>query len=495
MSLPASAYSFEKKERTISRDEMNLAEFPLAVLSTRADPHVKTLEFEDIVVSKNGEKIERKWVITSADKFGLPTASDDEVLLGLMKLTVDDGFRATKIHFTRYELLRILKWTTEGRSYSRLQNALDRLSGVRIKATNAFFDNETKSHSTKNFGIIDAYEINDGRDSNPKPSFFIWSEELFHSFQVGFIKKLDLDFLLQLKSAVTKRLFRYLDKHFWYKAKVQISLFTLAHEKIGISRNYKYASSLKQQLEPAIEELLALGFLSKCEYTGQGRGTEIILYASRGKPRVLGNEKNSVEKNSDNENYEVLKSSGTEEMLGKLVARGLREPQARALLLAKQESQVARMSKIIDYFDSLVRSGSHLVSRSPVGFLYRAVEDPDRFVLPGEKRDETIKTQARVAKGQLLDSRQETLTFAVALQSEYCAARQAELHRIRENIETGLEQKLRIEVENSQKKFKGLISEGRYEESVRHGIEEKLLRLFAFPEYAEWVALEKKRSH
>ena len=76
--------------RLISRDEMNLAEFPLAVLSTRSDPNVKTLEFQDTVRGKNGEVIDRKWIITGADKFGLPTASDEEVLLGLLKLTVDD---------------------------------------------------------------------------------------------------------------------------------------------------------------------------------------------------------------------------------------------------------------------------------------------------------------------------------------------------------------------------------------------------------------------
>jgi len=141
----------------VSRDEMNLAEFPLTVLSKRADPSVKTLEFSDVVKGKNGEPLNRTWIITGADKFGLPTSSDDEVLLGLLKLTADDGLRSRKVHFTRYELLKILRWSTEGRSYSRLQNALDRLSGVRIKATNAFYDNETKLHSTRNFGIIDAY--------------------------------------------------------------------------------------------------------------------------------------------------------------------------------------------------------------------------------------------------------------------------------------------------------------------------------------------------
>jgi plasmid replication initiation protein len=214
----------------ISRDEMNLAEFPLTVLSKRSDPSVKTLEFSDSVKGKNGDVINRKWIITGADKFGLPTSSDDEVLLGLLKLTADDGLRNPKIFFTRYELLKILRWTTEGRSYVRLQNALDRLSGVRIKATNAFYDNESKLHSTRNFGILDAYEINDGRDT--RPSFFTWSEVLFKSFQVGFIKKLDLEFYLDLQSAVSKRLYRYLDKHFWYRSRMQVNLFVLAHEKI-----------------------------------------------------------------------------------------------------------------------------------------------------------------------------------------------------------------------------------------------------------------------
>ena len=78
----------------VSRDEMNLAEFPLTVLSTRVDPKIKTLEFSDFQKGKDGELTERKWIITGADKFGLPTATDDDVILGLIRLTMDDGFRS-----------------------------------------------------------------------------------------------------------------------------------------------------------------------------------------------------------------------------------------------------------------------------------------------------------------------------------------------------------------------------------------------------------------
>ena len=133
-----------------SRDEMNLAEFPLAVLSTRANPKLKTLEFEDSQRLPSGEVVQRKWVITGTDKFGLPTSTDDDVLLGLMRMSMDQGFRERKVCFTRYELLKTLRWSTEGRSYTRLTKSLDRLSGVRIRAANAFFDNSSKSYQTKN---------------------------------------------------------------------------------------------------------------------------------------------------------------------------------------------------------------------------------------------------------------------------------------------------------------------------------------------------------
>ena len=278
-----------------SRDEMNLAEFPLAVLSTRVNPGLKTLEFTDTHRSQSGELVERKWIITGADKFGLPTSTDDDVVLGLMRLSMAQGFRERKVYFTRYELLKTLRWSTEGRSYKRLIRSLDRLSGVRIRSTNSFYDNSSKAYQTCNFGLIDAYEINDeraiagvrksapsaasiGPDELPK-SFFIWSEALFDSFKAGYIKKLDLDLYFQLTSAVSRRLYRYLDKHFYYKGTIERTLLPFAFEKLGLSRTYKYVSSVRQQIEPALEELIRVGFLADYEVSGRG-GASTIRFIS-----------------------------------------------------------------------------------------------------------------------------------------------------------------------------------------------------------------------
>ena len=470
----------------VSRDEMNLAEFPLTVLSKRVDPTVKTLEFSDYVKGKNGELLNRKWIITGADKFGLPTSSDDEVLLGLLKLTADDGLQNRTVHFTRYELLKILRWTTEGRSYSRLQNALDRLSGVRIKATNAFYDNETKLHSTRNFGIIDAYEINDGRDT--RPSFFSWSEVLFKSFQVGFIKKLDLEFYLDLQSAVSKRLYRYLDKHFWYRSRMQVNLFVLAHEKIGISRNYVYASSLRQQLEPALEELRDKGMLSDFEFVGKGKSTEVVLVAAHAPKKTIGtnSEQKPTQQDSMGPDHESLAKA--------LMDRGIAEKQARKLTAGQGRDALERMQAIITHFDFLVASNSLLVSRSPTGFLYRAIERPFEFPLPGDKKQNSSNDgndrAAKISGGASQASIKETATSRaskVDLEVEYLLARKTELDRILSVASPEDQSGLRSEVETALQKLRAHISPQRFVEAVQHGVEQRLLEHYGFPDFDAWI--------
>jgi plasmid replication initiation protein len=491
----------QQPPRQLSRDEMNLAEFPLTVLSTRANSAVKTLEFSDSVKGKNGELLTRKWIITGADKFGLPTASDDEVLLGLLKLSVDSGFVERKVYFTRYELLKILRWSTEGRSYSRLQKALDRLSGVRIKTSNGFFDNETKLHSTRNFGIIDAYEINDGRGPGVevKPSFFIWSETIFKSFQVGFIKKLDLDFLLDLKSAVSKRLYRYLDKHFWYRSRVQQNLFTLAHEKLGVSRTYSYASQLRQQLDPAVEELIERGFLMGVEYRGKGSDTEVIFYSAAGARKGASSETSNVLQLPEREvsvgtdrpkDPETKAGNIYDDVRAKLIARGLRPKQADEVTSGRDEPMIKRIDAIVAYYDDLVRQQSSKISRSPIGFLYRAVEHPERFVLPRELQLPLRQAHGKVGKPATLQaeqSRAEKSRAEAGLQeAQYLTERKQVLERLRSEVEPELMQKITADVEGALSKVRTLISPSRYKDAVEHAVEEKLSKLFALPDYEEW---------
>lgn len=450
--------SLNSQRTNLSRDEMNLCEFPISILATRANPGLKTLTFQDQVLVQ-GKSVKRSWIITGADKFGLPTSSDEEILLGLLKLTVESGLTNRRVYFTRYELLKTLKWSIEGRNYTRLQKGLDRLAGVRIKATNAFYDNIDKIHCTKLFGILDSYEIVSKSGKEQQTSFFEWSEVLFTSFQSGFIKKMDLDYYLSLSSAISRRLFRYLDKHFWYRNKVVVNTLNFAHEKIGISRNFKYASALKQQLTPALEELKATGFLLNFEFVGQGRKSSLEMISANGtslKTPILSKQA-------------VLPSAKFEGVLHKLIQRGIQKPQAKLVLPnCLDDAEYDRIEEIIEYFDTLVATGSRLVSLNPIGFLYKAIERFRSFKLPREY-NATTSSKKEVVKGKA------ALKRDAGFQGRN--KKEEKSRTVTQQSRKELVERAHLEVTKRLSKIKAFISEDRYQEVLEYGIKTKLEEL------------------
>ena len=69
------------------KDELNLAEFPIAALADRVPDGQTTLVFEDRLDRRDGPPIVRRLTIMGTAKHGLPTSMDDEVLVGLIQLT------------------------------------------------------------------------------------------------------------------------------------------------------------------------------------------------------------------------------------------------------------------------------------------------------------------------------------------------------------------------------------------------------------------------
>ncbi|MCB0358852.1 MAG: replication initiator protein A, partial [Bdellovibrionales bacterium] len=490
---------------------------PLAVLSTRVNPKVKTLEFKDQQRLKTGETVEREWVITGADKFGLPTSTDDDVVLGLMRLTMDQGFRQQKVFFTRYELLKILRWTTEGRSYSRLTRSLDRLSGVRIRATNAFYDNRSKAFQTCNFGIIDAYEINDERggrsfgDGDTPKSFFIWSEMLFESFKAGYIKKLDLDLYFSLRSAVSRRLYRYLDKHFYYRSSIELPLITFAFEKLGLSRSYKYVSSIRQQIEPAIDELTRSGFLAGCQISGRGSAATIRFQA--GSSVQVGPSGDRAQSATAPSAYVQPSDSGSsastsiqaqsphyQTLFEKLLLRGINRRQVEKLLAAKRDHELERVFQIVAYYDSLIATHDRRVSRNPIGFLYRAVEEPFRFKLPkaflasGAGSTTPEVTSIKRADRVTADERRRNDRLATERRASYDQFVDQQLAGYRQGIAEAELSEIVAAVQQRLEPLRTVLSSERFTEAVRGRVRDELISRAGLPSFEEWSRGSTRRS-
>jgi hypothetical protein len=405
------------------KDEMNLAEFPIAALADRVPDGQLSLVFEDRIEQRNGPPIVRRLTITATPKHGLPTAMDDEVMVGLIQLTKRrSNFTEQRVAFSRYELIELLGWPQSGQSYQRIEEALNRWVGVVLMYENAWWDNAAKSWVDESFHILDNVTIYDrerrrrgkpaarggsGPGEPPPLSSFRWNEVIFRSFQSGNLKQLDLDFYLKLRLPTTKRLFRFLDKRFYRRTRLEFDLRTLACEHVGLSRVYA-PTELKRRLRPAFEELERLGFLEPLS------ADERYCWVGRGAWRVI-----LIRGPHGRESDEEAAREEAGELAEMLTSRGVAAKIAGELVASKPP---ARVRAKIEVFDWLIGNGDKRVGKNPAGYLVASIREdyqvPEGFTPPAEAERLAEAAAAREAElkakwDALSDPQRDAITAAV----------------------------------------------------------------------------------
>jgi len=351
-------------EPKAGRDEMNLAEFPLVLLSKsvprnkQAQPtkHAQTLVF----TYPHG-----KLVITGAALYGLPTAADADVLVGLIQLTrVRNQFQDTKVFFSRYELLKLLRWPDEGRSYQRIDDSLNRWMGVLVNYQNSWWDNESKRFLTKKFHILETVHYEESAKRTKQldrlRSYFVWNRAFIESCQADNLKRLDLDLYFRFKSAVTKRMYRFLDKRFYKAPDWTFDLKEFAFEYIGLSRSYeKNSGKIKEKLEPALQELEQVGYIEPMardqRYRKQGGGWTIRIVSKR---PMAGNR---LGEDSENDRPRIQA----------LTDRGVTEASAQEIVVNYPADRIDRQIDILDW----IMTAKPQQVQDPGAWLPRAIRD------------------------------------------------------------------------------------------------------------------------
>lgn len=214
----------------------------------------------------------------------------------------------------------------------------------------------------------------DGRSS------FSWNRVVFRSFRSGYLRKLDLDLYRRLEGAVAKRLFRFLDKHFYLRRHLEYDVRSLCCDKLGMSRSQSMGD-LKRTLASGIRQLEANGvirpyaFDERFQKMGPGRWQVRFDAASKRDGRTV--------------------ESG---YVAELTQRGVHEPIARQLVRQGQESTIERQLAVHDW---LVERKDKRVSRSPAGFLVESIRSdyptpPDFPKSHARKRDRSKTKPSRL---------------------------------------------------------------------------------------------------
>jgi hypothetical protein len=342
-------------------DELNLAEFPLAVFSRRRSSGQKTLAFEDQVFDDGSKRtVQRRLVISGSDRLGLPTPADVDVLLVLIQFSKQrDNFEARVVSFSRYELVELLRWNHGGGSYRRLDESLQRWASTTLYYHGAWWDRAVRCWQSKTFHVIETLDLR-GRGRTGAAELHCslsWNEVLFHSFQAGSLKVLDLDTYFRLKRPAARQAYRFLDKRFYHRRRLEFDLRIFACEHVGLSRQHD-AAQLRRALDSVLRELEEIGFLQPVarsnRYIRHGRGNDTVVLVR--KKQAHAPERTLVRE---------------------LTKRGVWTDVAPDLASALPEQEIRRYLALHDW---LLARNDRRIAKNPAGFLAACIAN--RFPLP-----------------------------------------------------------------------------------------------------------------
>ena len=429
---------------------MNFCEIAPMLVSERAPKGMNSFTREcQLWDPRKGRWVNGKIHCQGSDEYGLPTASEAKLHLGLIKLTqLKNNFNDPAVSFTFPELLELLRWPIEGKSYRRAKLGLLRLSAVHYVRENSWWDNRLKTWATRSFTILSDVELYDGRvrceQGELFPSRIVWSQTIFEGYQAGYLRDIDLDRCLSFSHGPSLQISRFLGKRAYYSREWSIPLRTFAFAHAGLIGNYVGKSQLVRKLQPAIREVEAAGLLeplpeSKRYVRENGEwsirlvipDTQAVAEAVatvraidlplEGDMPIAPDPSRDVSRGGSPDADAVAQIEA-------LVRHGVTRRKAKALVAAYPADRIALQIEVLDWMTE------HRPSRvaEPAGFLVRAIEDdyaPPKGFVPSAIREQH-RQEAEAAHREAQEHRRRK-----AEEAEHARAEQDRLRHVWESLD------------------------------------------------------------
>lgn len=304
--MPEEQKALAPASRLRGRDELNLIDFPISVLQYQQPTDTNGKRPDEIVcVIESYDRdldriVPRKLTRRTSSRNGFPTPLEDEVLVALLTLTrIKNNFTAPRLEFRNAELYDLMGWPHNGTSSKRLSVALDRLAGLALKYENSWTTEDGTFEKEFTTGLLESYKFTrqtrGRRSREAEQSWIQWASEVFADIQRGNVKELDTDRFFSLRLPISRRMYRFLDKHLTAQQQLEMDLLTFAGH-LGLSET-KHIGKVKERLAPGLRELEELGdFIAPADtvdrYRKRGPGDWLIRIErpankSDGKPRQL----------------------------------------------------------------------------------------------------------------------------------------------------------------------------------------------------------------
>lgn len=378
----------------------------------------------------DGQKIHAKAVIEGIPSLGLPTTADRDKYMAFMKLALDQreaqreaqGALTNPICFTGADMIKLLRLRKGGFHYDEINDWCKRMVATTIMSEASIFLADRRQYATDTFHVFDRVvlvgeELHDGTRSEFYQVYL--SHWQLTNLNQGYLLPLDFNAYLRLRRDISKALFGHLSVWFYASRCQPIEKNYPDLCQILNVRAYPHISKARSVLEPSLNELADIGYLSSWELTRSSRGADFKLSLTPG-ARLL-----SLPQFASVVNPEAR--AALEAMLPRWVAelteRGVAERKARQLALDIPEDQP--VSDQIEYAEYLIqqdRRGRAKIA-NPAGFFIWVIENnlavPEAFETARKRRIREALEKAEA----------ENRVSALQLENEYDAFCQEQVNK------------------------------------------------------------------
>ena len=292
----------------IINSEVNLLVSPFFMLE-RKNKKLET-EYREIV-KRGDQKIEIVWNVSANPKYGYPGPFDREVHKAIeqiiSEILKEEGEIKNPIPFSIYNLCNRMKISSAGGdNYQRIKKAIERIQMTGIKSEGAFYHKGKKKWISKVFGLYDGVIFKGEQlegDIIAETNLLYLSGIYLESLNSFYIKPIDFTYLQSLKSKIASRLYEILGVKFYGLRDKRDNFICYRYSKLCQLlpvTPHEYISLAKQQLDPGNNELKDTGFISKFNWSENGKEDWLIYYwpgerakeeMRRAKTKIIGGQR------------------------------------------------------------------------------------------------------------------------------------------------------------------------------------------------------------
>jgi plasmid replication initiation protein len=246
--------------------ERNIEESYLFAGSGNADNAVR--EYVVDVILDDGKKAKRRFKYTPSKEYGDTTDFDRDVYRAIILHAFQGGGMPQDgvVHFSLYQLRKILDLPEKGASYRRIRDSIVRLQTMSVNADTYW--QELKGFKSEYYSTFSRanFEANEDRFGRASEHHWVrFDEVIVRSYHEGYVRDLDHNFYFSLHKKHARALYSEIDLGRSKGLVWEIPLSELGL-RLGMAASYRHPSAKKRALAAAHEEMKRKGFLARVSY-------------------------------------------------------------------------------------------------------------------------------------------------------------------------------------------------------------------------------------